>query len=44
MRLILAGFILLFIGCASKKIIKPNPSVQMQKQDANKAWKELDKE
>ena len=44
MRVILVGLILLFIGCASKEINKPNPSVQMQKQDANKAWRELDKE
>ena len=44
MRVILAGLILLFIGCASKEINKPNPSVQIQKQDANRAWRELDKE
>jgi hypothetical protein len=44
MRVILAGIVLLLIGCASKEINKPNPSVQMQKQDANKAWRDLDKE
>jgi hypothetical protein len=42
MRFILVGLVLLFLGCASKEIKNPNPSIQTQKQDANKAWRELD--
>jgi uncharacterized protein YceK len=31
------------IGCSTKVIVKKqNPSVQMQKQDAQKAWRDLD--
>jgi hypothetical protein len=44
MKFILAGIVLLFIGCTSKDINQPNPSIQIQKQDANKAWRDLDKE
>ena len=38
--------ILLFLGCAKKEIIikKNGFSIHEQKQDAAKAWRELDKE
>jgi len=43
--LIFVGFLFFFLGCSTKVIIKkPNPSVEMQKQDAKAEWKELDKE
>ncbi|ROR38811.1 hypothetical protein [Caminibacter pacificus] len=46
MRYILLALIAIFVvGCSSKTIVKKqNPSVEMQKQDAQKAWKDLDKE
>jgi uncharacterized protein YcfL len=37
---IVAAFLL--VGCSSKTIEK-KPIIQMQKQDANKAWQKLDK-
>ena len=40
--LILLG-IFIFTGCTTKVIVKKDNTIQ-QKQDANKAWKELDKE
>ncbi|WP_456479504.1 hypothetical protein [Nautilia sp.] len=43
-KIILLILTLFFItGCASKEINNTN-TIQMQKQDADKAWKELDKE
>ncbi len=36
---IMIGISILFLGCSSKE--KVSPSYQMQKQDAQKAWKEL---
>ena len=30
------------IGCSSKEPVKQNPSFETQKQDAQKAWKDLD--
>ncbi|WP_457559930.1 hypothetical protein [Caminibacter sp.] len=43
-KILLIGLGLLFMGCSTKAVKKQNPSVEMQKQDAQKAWKELDKE
>jgi len=43
--LAIAGFI--FVGCSTKEIVKekkPTTSIEQQKQEADKAWKELDKE
>ena len=43
-NIILLILTLIFItACASKEINKTN-TIQIQKQDAQKAWKELDKE
>ncbi|GAB6075110.1 hypothetical protein [Nautilia lithotrophica] len=43
-NIILLILTILFIaGCASKEINNTN-TIQIQKQDAQKAWKELDKE
>ena len=39
--LIMLG-IFIFTGCSTKVIVKKDNTIQ-QKQDANKAWKELDK-
>ena len=36
--------ILIFSGCSTKVIVKKDNSVYHQKQDAAKAWRELDKE
>ena len=36
--------ILIFTGCSSKVIVKKDNSIYQQKQDANKAWRDLDKE
>ena len=43
--LIMLG-IFIFIGCASKTIIKKNNSISttQQRQDANQEWNKLDKE
>jgi len=41
--LILLG-VLIFGGCSTKVIVKKDNSVYHQKQDAKKAWIELDKE
>ena len=45
MRYILTGLgiMLFFSGCADKYINKAK-TIQIQKQDANKAWRDLDKE
>jgi len=37
------GIMLFLSGCADKHIDKAK-TIQMQKQDANKAWRDLDKE
>ncbi|WP_168175745.1 lipoprotein [Nautilia sp. PV-1] len=44
MKKILFGICVLFFitGCSSKQEVNKANSIQMQKQDANKAWKELD--
>jgi len=35
--------IFLFGGCAKKIVVKkPQNTIQMQKEDANRAWRELD--
>ena len=37
--------IVFLVGCSSKVVPKTqNPSFEIQKQDADKAWRELDKE
>ena len=41
--LIILG-ILIFSGCSTKVIVKKDNSIYQQKQDAKKAWRELDKE
>ena len=44
-KLFLTGLgIFIFTGCGSKVIIKKDNSIYQQKQDANKAWRDLDKE
>ena len=44
-RLILISIgILFFAGCSTKVIVKKDNSIYQQKQDANKAWRNLDKE
>jgi len=40
--LLLVAFGIFVIGCSSKEPVKQNPSVEMQKYDAQKEWKELD--
>ena len=43
-KLFLIGLgVFILTGCSTKVIVKKNNTIQ-QKQDANKAWKELDKE
>jgi hypothetical protein len=42
MKLFLAFVLGFFIlGCSSKKIVKQNPSYEVQKYNAQKEWKEL---
>ena len=36
--------IFIFTGCSTKVIVKKDNGVYQQKQDANKAWRDLDKE
>jgi len=36
--------VVFIIGCTKTIIKTPNSSIEIQKQDANKAWRELDKE
>jgi hypothetical protein len=34
---------MLFVGCGTKEVVKAKgKSIEMQKQDANRAWRELD--
>jgi len=35
--------ILIFSGCSTKVIVKKDNSIYQQKQDANRAWKDLNK-
>jgi len=45
MRFFLLALAAVFlIGCSSKVVKNQNPSSEMQKQEAQKAWKDLDKE
>ena len=41
--LLILGFFILS-GCASKVIVKKDNSIYQQKQDAKRAWRELDKD
>jgi len=41
--LIILG-VFIFTGCTTKVIVKKDNSIYQQKQDANKAWRDLDKE
>ena len=43
-KLLLIGFSLFFVGCSTKVIVKKDNSIYKQKQDAQKAWRELDQE
>ena len=36
--------IFIFIGCSPKVIVKKDTSIYQQKQDAKRAWQELDKD
>ncbi len=36
--------IFIFTGCTTKIIVKKDNSIYQQKQDANKAWRDLNKE
>ena len=41
-KIFLIGIGILFIGCSTKVIVKKDNSIYKQKQDAQKAWRELD--
>ena len=44
-KLLLIVFgVFIFTGCSPKVIVKKDNSIYQQKQDANKAWRDLDKE
>ena len=44
-KIFLIGFsVFIITGCTTKVIVKKDNGVYQQKQDANKAWKDLDKE
>ena len=44
-KILLIGLgIFIFTGCGSKVVVKKDNSIYQQKQDANKAWRDLDKE
>ena len=36
--------VFIFTGCTTKVIVKKDNSIYQQKQDAKKAWQELDKD
>ena len=44
-KLLLVVFgVFIFTGCSPKVIVKKDTSIYQQKQDAKKAWQELDKD